>query len=166
MSDSLRPYGLQPSSLLCPWGFSRQEYCRGSPCPPPGNLPNPGIELASPGWQAGSLPLVPPGNQFLIWNLFWISFPLKAALCLHWSFIVFNSDLHMLNYLHMFSSELLFMGFSRQEYWSGLPFPESRLLGKISITSDKQMTPPLWQKAKKIQRTSWWKWKRWVKKLA
>ena len=26
---------------------------------------------------------------------------------------------------------------------------ESRLLGEISITSDKQMTPPLWQKAKK-----------------
>ena len=26
---------------------------------------------------------------------------------------------------------------------------ESRLLREISITSDKQMTPPLWQKAKK-----------------
>ena len=26
---------------------------------------------------------------------------------------------------------------------------ESKLLGEISITSDKQMTPPLWQKAKK-----------------
>ena len=25
--------------------FSRQEYWRGLPCPPPGNLPNPGIEL-------------------------------------------------------------------------------------------------------------------------
>ena len=27
---------------------------------------------------------------------------------------------------------------------------ESRLLGEISITSDLQMTPPLWQKVKKI----------------
>ena len=27
---------------------------------------------------------------------------------------------------------------------------ESRLLGEISITSDMQMTPPLWHKAKKI----------------
>ena len=27
---------------------------------------------------------------------------------------------------------------------------ESRLPGEISITSDTQMTPPLWQKAKKI----------------
>ena len=26
---------------------------------------------------------------------------------------------------------------------------ETRLLGKISITSGKQMTPPLWQKVKK-----------------
>ena len=26
---------------------------------------------------------------------------------------------------------------------------ESRLLGEISVTSDTQMTPPLWQKAKK-----------------
>ena len=31
---------------------------------------------------------------------------------------------------------------------------ESRLLGEISITSDTQMTPPLWQKAKNYQRTS------------
>ena len=25
-------------------GFSKQEYWRGLPCPPPGDLPNPGIE--------------------------------------------------------------------------------------------------------------------------
>ena len=29
--------------------------------------------------------------------------------------------------------------------------PESRLLGKISIISDMQMTPPLWQKAKELK---------------
>ena len=43
--------------------------------------------------------------------------------------------------------------------------PESRLLGEISVTLDMQMTPPLWQKAKRNWRVSWWKWKRWVKKL-
>ena len=43
---------------------------------------------------------------------------------------------------------------------------KSRLPGEISITSDMQMTPPLWQKAKKNRRASWWKWKRSVKKLA
>ena len=36
---------------------------------------------------------------------------------------------------------------------------ESRLLGEISIISDMQITPPLWQKVKKNSRTSWWKWK-------
>ena len=28
-------------------GFSRQEYWSGLPCPPPGDLPNPGIEPGS-----------------------------------------------------------------------------------------------------------------------
>ena len=28
-------------------GFSRQEYCNGLPCPPPGDLPNPGTEPMS-----------------------------------------------------------------------------------------------------------------------
>ena len=28
-------------------GFSRQEYWGGLPCPPPGDLPNPGIESVS-----------------------------------------------------------------------------------------------------------------------
>ena len=38
--DSLWPDGLQPTRLLCPWGFSRQEYWSGLPCPPPGDLSN------------------------------------------------------------------------------------------------------------------------------
>ena len=59
MSGSLRPYGLQPARLLCPWGFSRQEYWRGLPCPPPGNLPDPGTEPMSPALRADSLPLEP-----------------------------------------------------------------------------------------------------------
>ena len=44
-------------------GFSRQEYWSGLPCPPPGDLPDPGIEPPSLlHWQAGSLPLTPPGK--------------------------------------------------------------------------------------------------------
>ena len=43
----LRPHGLQPSRLFCLWGFSRQEYWSGLPCPPPGDLPDPGTEPAS-----------------------------------------------------------------------------------------------------------------------
>ena len=37
-------------------GFSRQESWSGLPCPPPGNLPNPGLEPRSPALQADSLP--------------------------------------------------------------------------------------------------------------
>ena len=58
--DSLRPHGLQPTRLLCPWGFSRQEYWSGLPCPPPGDLPNPGIESRSPALLVDSLPAEPP----------------------------------------------------------------------------------------------------------
>ena len=29
-------------------GFSKQEYLNGLPCPPPGDLPDPGIEPSSP----------------------------------------------------------------------------------------------------------------------
>ena len=43
---------------------------------------------------------------------------------------------------------------------------ESRLPGEISIISDRQMTPLLWQKVKRNWKTSWLKWKRRVKKLA
>ena len=43
---------------------------------------------------------------------------------------------------------------------------ESGLQGEISITSDTQMTPPLWQKVKRNWRASWWKWKSRVEKLA
>ena len=49
-------------------GFSRQEYWSGLPCPPSGDLPNPGIEPALAGllhWQAGSLPLVPPEKPYI-----------------------------------------------------------------------------------------------------
>ena len=42
----------------------------------------------------------------------------------------------------------------------------SRLPGEISITSDMQMTPPLWQKVKRNSKACWWKWKWRVKRLA
>ena len=42
-----------------------------------------------------------------------------------------------------------------------------KMLREISVTSDTQMAPPLWQKAKRNWRASWWKWrgelKRWLK---
>ena len=46
-------------------GISRQEYWRGLPCPPLGDLLKPGIEplsLTSPDWQVSSWPLAPIGK--------------------------------------------------------------------------------------------------------
>ena len=56
-SDFLQSPGLQPTRLLCPWDFSRQEYWSGVPFPPPGDLPDPQIKPASPALQADFLPL-------------------------------------------------------------------------------------------------------------
>ena len=65
MANFLQPHGLYPTSLLCPWGFSRQGYWSGLPCPPPGDLPNPGIEDGCPALQVDSLPSEPPGKILL-----------------------------------------------------------------------------------------------------
>ena len=62
MSESLRHHGLYPARILCPWGFSRQEYGSGLPCPLSGALPNPGTEPMCPSLQVDSLPSEPPGK--------------------------------------------------------------------------------------------------------
>ena len=58
-----------PWTVACraplPMGCSRQEYWSGLPCPPPGDLPDPGIKPASPALQAGSLPLSHRGSPSL-----------------------------------------------------------------------------------------------------
>ena len=46
-------------------GFSRQEYWSGLPCPPPVDLPDPGIQPRSPTLQADSLPLSHQGSLLL-----------------------------------------------------------------------------------------------------
>ena len=64
-SGSEKREGLRPAWLCDPWtaarqappsmGFSRQEHWSGQPCPPPGDLPNPGAEPRSPALQAEAL---------------------------------------------------------------------------------------------------------------
>ena len=79
-------------------GFSRQEFWIGLPCPPPGDLPNPGIEPAC------------------------LMFPALAG-----GFFT-TSEVKSLNCVQLFGTLWTVahqappsMGFSRQEYWSGLP---------------------------------------------
>ena len=58
MSNSVTPGTVARQAPLSV-GFTRQEYWRGLPFPPPGDPPDPGTELmslVSPAWQAISLP--------------------------------------------------------------------------------------------------------------
>ena len=60
------PLFVTPWTVACQaplsMGFPRQEYWRGLPFPPPGNLPDPGINSRLLHWQADSLPLSHLGN--------------------------------------------------------------------------------------------------------
>ena len=62
------PWTEEPCVLLESMGIPREECWSGLPCPPPGDLADPGTEPESLDllhWQAGSLPLVPPGKSTL-----------------------------------------------------------------------------------------------------
>ena len=91
VSDSLQRYGMKPARLLCPWGFSRQQYWSGLPCPPPGDLPNPEVKPRSPALQADSLLTEPPGKPkeneqmqipfafFFFFNIYLVTLSLNSA---------------------------------------------------------------------------------------
>ena len=130
-------------------GFSRQEYWSGLPFPSPGDLPDPGIEAGSPASQADALPSKPPaaaaakslqscltvrphrrqptrlprpwdspgkntgvGRHFLLQCMKVKSESEVAQSCLT------LATLWTAAYQAPPS-----MGFSRQEYWSGVPLP-------------------------------------------
>ena len=73
MSDSFVTPGTVAHKAPLSMGFSRQEYWSGLPCPPPGDLSDPGVEPkspVSPALQVDSLPSEPLGKtepgQFLV----------------------------------------------------------------------------------------------------
>ena len=61
MSDSVTPWTVASQAPLSV-GFSMQESWSGLPSPPPGDLPDPGMESESPAVQVDSLPTDPPGK--------------------------------------------------------------------------------------------------------
>ena len=89
-------------------GFPRQQYWSGLPCPPPRDIPVPGIKPTSPALAGRFFTTESPGKPplllLLLLNRFshvWLcATPQTAA--------------------HQAPPSL---GFSRQEHWSGLPFP-------------------------------------------
>ena len=80
-------------------GFSRQEYWSGLPCPPRGDLPDPGIKPVSLTcvsylhWQAGSLPPEPPGKRLCLC-------PYKGVRC--YDLVILCRLQHWLNELFSF----------------------------------------------------------------
>jgi len=56
---------LQADSLPSEPGEKPEEYWNVLPCPPPEDLPNPGIESRSPASQEDFLPAEPPGKPIL-----------------------------------------------------------------------------------------------------
>ena len=62
LGRSVIGYSLPGSSVHGILGFSRQGYWGGLPCPPPGELPDPGIKPMSPAFQADSFTTEPPGK--------------------------------------------------------------------------------------------------------
>ena len=66
MSNSLRPYGLQPTRLLCPWDCPDQSTWLSCPFRLLGDLPNPGIQPVSLAFLAlagGFFTTDPPGKS-------------------------------------------------------------------------------------------------------
>ena len=59
---TLQLHGLVALQAPLSMGFSRQEYWNGLPCPPPGDLPNPGIEPISLALAGRFFTTEPPGK--------------------------------------------------------------------------------------------------------
>ena len=109
-------------TLVTPWTvacqaplsmeFSRPEHWSGEPFPSPGDLPKPGIKPRSPTLQADSLPAEPQGKS-----------PVFQA-------TLYYTEVKSLSRVQLFATPRTVayqappsVEFSRQEYWSGLPFP-------------------------------------------
>ena len=74
LSNSLQPYGLLPARLLCPWGFSRQEYWSGLPCPPPGIFPTQGSNPGLPHYRRILYGPSHQGSPYSLFNVCWMIF--------------------------------------------------------------------------------------------
>ena len=81
-------------------GFSRQEYWNGLPCPPPGDLPEPGIKPVSPPVLVGG---------FFTISTTWESMKVKVKVAQ-----LYLTISNPMDYIY-----IQFMEFSRPEYWSG-----------------------------------------------
>ena len=161
MSDSFEaPWTIALQTPLS-MGFPRQKYWTGLPFSAPGDLPDSGIEPASPSLQVDSLPLRHPRSLCvcvcvcvyiyiakLLQSCLTLCDPIDSsppgspvpgilqARTLEWIAISFSNAWKwkvkgkLLSHVWLFATPWTAayqappsMGFSRQEYWSGVPLP-------------------------------------------
>jgi len=86
-------------------GFSRQEYWSGLPCPPPGDLPDPGIKLlslmspvlagrfftSSSTWEAPKRNMQPQNMNY------------RLYICIFLSLYIYTHFLHLYTFINIFS---------------------------------------------------------------
>ena len=108
-------------------GFSRQEYCSVLPCPPAGDLPN--LETESASLMSHVLT-----GRFFTTSSTWEA-PLKGE--------VAQSCLTLCDPMAAAQQAPVSMGFSRQEYWSGLPFPPLGDLPNPGVEPTSPVSPAL-----------------------
>ena len=77
------PMNCSPLGSSVHWDSPRQEYWSGLPCPPPGDLLNPGIEPWSPTLQVGF---------FTVWAIWYCIYHVKKSISL--IYVKFLSDTH------------------------------------------------------------------------
>ena len=146
VSDSLQSHGLQPTSLLCPWGCSRQEYCNGLPCPPSSrgsSLPRDQTQVSHIGsgfftiWATREGLILSGLNvipfcfiQIFIPHLCSQNFYISGSHCFKVCVgsVVFNC---MTLWIEACQAPLS-MGFSRQEYPRDLPDPKIELTSSVA----------------------------------
>ena len=146
-------------------GFSRQEYRSGLPFPPPGNLPNPGIEpvMSSPALE---------GRFFTVWvtrdsflkklrpiHMSWHETPttcdkIKTRILVsdHTPYPAAAAAKSLQSCPTLCDSidaqqAPLSLGSSRQEYWSGLPFPSPMHACMLSRFSHVRLCATPWTAA-------------------
>ena len=141
-------------------GFPRQEYWSGLSFSSPGDLPDPGIKPSSPALAGGFFFL--PLNHLGSPNLAEIksdrkTLPISQRLC----FLNLLSQIFAAAKLLQSCPTLcdpidgsspgpLSLGFSRQEYWSGLPFPSPRHACLLSCFSHVRLCATLWKQPTRL----------------
>ena len=159
MSASLQPYELYPTRLLHPWDFPGKNTGVGCHFLLQGIFPTQGSNPHLLHWQVDFLPLNHLGSP----NLAEIksdrkTLPIYQRLYfLNLLSQIFAAAANLLQSCPTLCDPIdgsspgpLSLGFSRQEYWSGLPLPSPRHACLLSCFSHVQLCATLWKQPTRL----------------